>query len=43
MKADGVEFVSIGTVDDAFHAAARTLYESLGFTKIPVAVYLKRI
>jgi hypothetical protein len=43
MKADGVEFVSIGTVVDAFHAAARTLYESLGFTKIPVAVYLKRI
>jgi ribosomal protein S18 acetylase RimI-like enzyme len=43
MKADAVEFVGIGTGDDAFHAAARTLYESLGFTKIPIAGYLKRI
>lgn len=43
MKADGVEVVEIGTGDDAFHAAARGLYEELGFTKIPVAAYLKRI
>ncbi|HEY3261362.1 MAG TPA: hypothetical protein VGJ95_14025 [Pseudonocardiaceae bacterium] len=43
MKADGVEFVGIGTGDDAFHAAARALYESLGFIKIPTAAYLKRI
>jgi len=43
MKASGVGFVEIGTGDDAFHTAARTLYESLGFTKIPVAVYLKKI
>jgi ribosomal protein S18 acetylase RimI-like enzyme len=43
MKADDVEFVGIGTGDDAFHAAARALYESLGFTKIPIAGYLKKI
>ena|SRR5215475_6519857 len=43
MKADDVEFVGIGTGDDAFHAAARALYESLGFIKIPTAGYLKRI
>jgi ribosomal protein S18 acetylase RimI-like enzyme len=43
MKADGVEFVGIGTGGDAFHAAARALYESLGFIKIPTAAYLKRI
>ncbi len=39
----GVEIVEIGTGDDAFHAAARELYEGLGFTKIPIAGYLKRI
>lgn len=43
MKADDVEFVGIGTGDDAFHAAARALYESLGFIKIPTAGYLKKI
>jgi hypothetical protein len=43
MKADGVHVVGIGTGDDAFHAAARSLYEGLGFTKIPIAGYLKRI
>lgn len=43
MRADGVHVVGIGTGDDAFHAAARALYESLGFTKIPIAGYLKRI
>jgi ribosomal protein S18 acetylase RimI-like enzyme len=43
MKADGVEVVGIGTGDDAFHAAARALYEDLGFIKIPIAGYLKRI
>ncbi len=43
MKVVGVEVVEIGTGDDAFHAAARGLYEELGFTKIPVAAYLKRI
>jgi ribosomal protein S18 acetylase RimI-like enzyme len=43
MKAGDVEFVGIGTGDDAFHAAARALYESLGFIKIPTAGYLKKI
>ena len=43
MKADGVEVVGVGTGDDAFHLGARALYESLGFTKIPIAGYLKRI
>jgi len=43
MKADHIDFVGIGTGDDAFHTAARGLYESLGFTKIPIAGYLRRI
>ena len=43
IKADGVGFVEIGTGDDAFPTAARTLNESPGFTKILVAVYLKKI
>jgi ribosomal protein S18 acetylase RimI-like enzyme len=43
MTAEGIEFVGIGTGDDAFHAAARGLYEGLGFTKIPIAGYLKKL
>jgi ribosomal protein S18 acetylase RimI-like enzyme len=43
MRADGVEVVGVGTGDDAFHAAAQALYESLGFVKIPIAGYLKKI
>ena len=43
MNADNVEVVGIGTGDDPFHTAARALYESLGFTKIPIAGYLKKI
>ena len=43
MRASGVEVVGVGTGDDAFHARARALYESLGFTKIPIAGYLKRV
>lgn len=43
LRADGVEVVGIGTGDDAFHAAARALYEDLGFTKIPIAGYLRKI
>jgi|SRR5665213_452681 len=43
MKDMRIEVVEIGTGDDDFHAAARALYEDLGFTKIPVAAYLKKI
>jgi ribosomal protein S18 acetylase RimI-like enzyme len=43
MRADGVEVVGVGTGDDAFHTAAQALYESLGFVKIPIAGYLKKI
>ena len=43
MKASEVDVVGIGTGDDAFHAAARALYEDLGFLKVPIAGYLKRI
>jgi ribosomal protein S18 acetylase RimI-like enzyme len=43
MKANGVEAVEIGTGDDEFHAAARGLYEELGFIKIPTANYLMAI
>lgn len=43
MKQSAVDVVGIGTGDDGFHAAARGLYESLGFTKVPIAGHLKRI
>jgi ribosomal protein S18 acetylase RimI-like enzyme len=43
MKADGVEVVELGTGEDTVHTAARALYESLGFTKVPIAGYIKRI
>jgi ribosomal protein S18 acetylase RimI-like enzyme len=43
MKSKAVDVVEIGTGGDAFHAPARALYESLGFTMIPVAAYLKKI
>jgi hypothetical protein len=43
MLATGVEVVQIGTGGDPFHAPARALYERLGFTQVPVAVYLRAI
>lgn len=43
MRDDSVEVVQIGTGGDDFHAPARRLYESLGFSLIPVAVYLRTI
>lgn len=43
MRAGDVEVVQIGTGGDPFHAPARTLYEGLGFTQVPVAVYLRAI
>jgi ribosomal protein S18 acetylase RimI-like enzyme len=44
MKAAGVEVVELGTGgEDAFHAAARALYESLGFIKVPIAGYIMKL
>jgi len=43
MKASGVEVVAIGTGGDRFHAPARSLYESLGFTTFPGVAYFKAI
>jgi ribosomal protein S18 acetylase RimI-like enzyme len=40
MRADKVELVQISTGGDPFHTPARALYERLGFTLVPVAVYL---
>lgn len=39
IKATGAEVISIGTGGDDFHAPARTLYESLGFTPFPNVSY----
>lgn len=41
MQSTGVEVVGVGTGGDPFHTPARGLYESLGFTQIPIAGYLK--
>ena len=43
MRTGHVEVVQIGTGDDPFHAPARALYQQLGFTQVPVAVYLGAI
>jgi ribosomal protein S18 acetylase RimI-like enzyme len=43
MKADGAEMVTIGTGGDDFHAPARALYESLGFTAFPNIIYTKAV
>jgi ribosomal protein S18 acetylase RimI-like enzyme len=43
MRALGAEVVQIGTGGDPFHAPARALYESLGCTMLPVAVYYRRL
>lgn len=43
MKASGVEVVEGNTGQDAFHDAARALYEGLGFLKVPRASYLKAL
>lgn len=39
----GAAVVHIGTGGDAFHAPARRLYESLGFTGYPVVDYTKAL
>jgi len=43
MREQDVEVVSVGTGGDWFHAPARSLYESLGFDLVPVAVYLRAL
>jgi ribosomal protein S18 acetylase RimI-like enzyme len=39
----GAEVISVGTGGDDFHASARTLYESLGFTPFPNVNYTKAV
>lgn len=43
MKSRGVEVVEVRTGGDAFHAPARGLYERLGYTLFPTAVYFTRL
>ncbi|MFF3444947.1 GNAT family N-acetyltransferase [Streptosporangium sp. NPDC002721] len=43
MRALGAEVVEVGTGGDPFHAPARALYERLGCTPLPVAVYYRRL
>jgi ribosomal protein S18 acetylase RimI-like enzyme len=43
LRARGAEVVEIGTGGDAFHAPARALYERLGCTLLPIAVYYKEL
>ncbi|MDA3645071.1 GNAT family N-acetyltransferase [Saccharopolyspora indica] len=43
LRAAGVEVISIGTGGDDFHAPARALYESLGFTPFPNVSYTKAV
>lgn len=43
MKAGRAEMVTIGTGGDDFHAPARALYESLGFTPFPNIIYTKPV
>lgn len=43
LRSRGVAVVHIGTGGDAFHAPARRLYESLGFTAYPVVDYTKAL
>jgi ribosomal protein S18 acetylase RimI-like enzyme len=43
MRNLGVEVVEIGTGGDPFHAPARALYERLGCTMLPIAVYYRQL
>lgn len=43
MRTAGAEVVEIGTGGDAFHAPARSLYESLGCTPFPVTYYYREL
>ncbi|NKX55384.1 GNAT family N-acetyltransferase [Arthrobacter mobilis] len=43
LKDSGARVISIGTGGDDFHAAARALYEALGFTPFPIVNYTKAV
>ncbi|MGW3784926.1 GNAT family N-acetyltransferase [Micromonospora chokoriensis] len=43
MRGLGAEVVMIGTGGDEFHAPARALYEALGCTPLPIAVYYREL
>ena len=43
MRDLGAEVVTIGTGGDGFHAPARGLYEALGCTPLPIAVYYREL
>jgi ribosomal protein S18 acetylase RimI-like enzyme len=43
MRQSGARIVEVSTGGDGFHAPARSLYEELGCTSIPVAVYFKEL
>ncbi|MGC4878602.1 GNAT family N-acetyltransferase [Micromonospora sp. DT43] len=43
MRELGTDVVTIGTGGDEFHAPARALYETLGCTPLPVAVYYREL
>jgi ribosomal protein S18 acetylase RimI-like enzyme len=43
MRQAGAEVVELGTGGDWFHAPARAMYENLGFTHFPTAVYIKEL
>ncbi|MBQ1020807.1 GNAT family N-acetyltransferase [Micromonospora sp. D93] len=43
MRDLGAEVVTIGTGGDGFHVPARALYEALGCTPLPVAVYYREL
>ena len=43
MRAEGMDIAAVETGGDAGHGPARALYESLGYTELPVVRYLKQL
>jgi ribosomal protein S18 acetylase RimI-like enzyme len=43
MRESGAEVVTIGTGGDDFHAPARSLYEALGCTALPIVAYYREL
>jgi ribosomal protein S18 acetylase RimI-like enzyme len=43
LRSRGAEVLVVGTGGDPFHAPARALYERLGCTQLPVAVYYRQL